>query len=138
MVIPLDGRATLGKAFQFYMGDARAHWDGDALVVETTNFRPNLTFRNANADTLKLTERFQRVAPDRVRWTVTVEDPGTWMRPWTFSMPLTEDDSQQMYEYGCHEGNTSLANILSGARADERAGLVRAIPTAAEGEREER
>jgi hypothetical protein len=119
------------------MGDARAHWEGDALVVETTNFKQKLTFRNGNADTMRLVERFQRVAPKKVRWTVTVDDPETWARAWTFSMPLTEDDSQQLYEYACHEGNISLANILSGARADEKAGRARAIPTAAEGEREE-
>jgi hypothetical protein len=76
-------------------------------------------YRNANAATLKLTERFQRIAADRVRWTVTVDDPKTWTRPWTFSLPLTADPNP-MPLYECHEGNYGLKNILSAARAEER------------------
>ena len=127
-VIPLDGRAHVGKGIRMDMGDGRGRWEGDTLVVETTNFKERTAFRNANPDTLRIIERFQRTAPDRVQWAVTVEDPTTWTRPWSFSMPLTMDDSEQMFEYGCHEGNLGLSNILSGARADgegEAAGRAR-------------
>src|SRR4029077_2298504 len=102
------------------MGDPRGHWEGDTLVVETTNFRDDEAFRGANGATLKLTERFRRTAPNTVKWAVTVEDPMTWTRPWTFSMPLTMDDSQPILEYSCHEGNLGLRNILSAARAEEK------------------
>jgi hypothetical protein len=89
-------------------------------VVETTNFRDDGTFRNANGATLRLIERFTRTAKDKVRWSVTLDDPKTWTRPWTFSMPLTMDDSQPVLEYSCHEGNLGLVNILKAARSEER------------------
>jgi hypothetical protein len=90
--------------------------------VETTNFRQEAAYRGANAATLRLIERFTRTAPDKVRWSVTMDDPKTWTRPWTFSMPLTVDNAQQVLEYSCHEGNYGLRNILSAARAaDEKA-----------------
>jgi hypothetical protein len=127
------------------MGDARGHWEGDTLVVETTNFREESVYRGANPDTLRITERFTRVAPNRVEWQVTFTDPSTWTKAWTIAMPLTMDASEQMVEYACHEGNRAMANILSAARADEKAvaeaakkGITieaRAIPTEAEGER---
>ena len=118
-VIPLDERATVGKSITQDMGDARGRWEGDTLVVTTTNFKDRSVYRNANAETLTLTERFQRVSPDQVRWTVTVNDPLTWTRPWTFSLPLTADPNPvPLYE--CHEGNYGLKNILSAARAEER------------------
>ena len=105
------------------MGDARGHWEGDTLVVETTNFHERSVYRNANAETLKLVERFTRIAPDTVKWSVTVDDPTTWTRPWTFAMPLTMNDTEPLMHYECHEGNYGLRNILSGARADERNGI---------------
>jgi hypothetical protein len=119
-VIPLDGRPHVSPAIRAHMGDARGHWEGNTLVVETTNFRDDSAFRNANAATLKLVERFTRISPKQVRWSVTVDDPETWTKPWTFSMPLTIDDSQPVLEYGCHEGNYGLVNILSEARAAEK------------------
>jgi hypothetical protein len=101
------------------MGDARGRWEGDTLVVTTKNFKERSVYRNANAETLTLTERFQRIAPDKVRWTVTVDDPATWTKPWTFSLPLTADPNPvPLYE--CHEGNYGLKNILSAARAEEQ------------------
>lgn len=118
-VIPLDRRPKLGSAIQHDMGDARGWWDGETLVVETTNFKERSVYRNANPDTLKVTERFTRMAPDKIRWTVTLDDPTTWTRPWTFSMPLTADDNP-VPSYECHEGNYGLRNILSAARAEER------------------
>jgi hypothetical protein len=119
-IIPLDGRPHVSSKVRTYMGDPRGHWEGDTLVVETTNFRDEDAFRNSNAATLKLTERFTRVGPSTVKWAVTVEDPKTWTKPWTFAMPLTIDDTQPVLEYACHEGNLGLRNILSSARAEEK------------------
>jgi hypothetical protein len=119
-VIPLDGRAHTTKAIDFEMGDARGHWDGSSLVIETTNFKDRSTYRNANAASLRLVERFTPTSPRSVEWSVTVNDPTTWTRPWTFAMPLTMDDREAVLEFACHEGNYSLPNILSGARAGER------------------
>jgi hypothetical protein len=119
-VIPLDGSPHVGANIRSYMGDPRGHWEGDTLVVETTNFRDETAYRGANAATLRLIERFTRIAPDRVRWAVTVDDPETWARPWTFAMPLTMDPKQPVLEYSCHEGNYGLRNILSAARAAEK------------------
>jgi hypothetical protein len=119
-VIPLDGRPHVSKSAQLDMGDARGHWDGDTLVVETTNFRERSVYMNATPDRLKLTERFTRVGPKQVRWEVTVNDPTTWTAPWTFAMPLTLDNTEPLMPYECHEGNYGLKNILSAARADER------------------
>jgi hypothetical protein len=113
-------RSLMTSEIEQDMGVARGHWEGDTLVIETTNFKERSAYRNANAATLKLTERFQRVAPDKVRWTVTVDDPKTWTRPWTFSLPLTAD-ANPLPLYECHEGNYGLKNILSAARAEERA-----------------
>ena len=90
-------------------------------MVETTNFNPRSVYRQANPETLRLTERFTRVAPDRINWSVTVDDASTWVRPWTFAVPLTIADTEPLMEYGCHEGNYAMTNILSGARAEERA-----------------
>ena len=118
-VIPTDGRPHISPNIRSYMGDPVGHWEGDTLVVETTNFRDESAYRNANGATLRLTERFKRVATDKVMWSVTVEDPETWVSPWTFAMPLTVDDSQAVLEYSCHEGNYGLRNILSVARAEE-------------------
>jgi hypothetical protein len=121
-IIPLDGRARAGSAIQQYMGDARGRWEGDTLVVESTNFRPDLVYRDANPATLRLVERFTRTAADKVEWSVTVIDPETWSRPWTFSIPLTMNSRERVIEYACHEGNRALANMLSAARAEERNG----------------
>jgi hypothetical protein len=120
-VIPLDGKPHVSSKVRSYMGDARGRWEGDTLVVETTNFREEAIYRNANPATLKLIERFTRIAPDKIKWSVTVNDPLTWTQPWTFTMPLTKEDGGPVLEYSCHEGNHGLRNILSGARAEEEA-----------------
>jgi len=133
-IIPLDGSPHLPASMRSYMGDARGHWEGDTLVVRTTNVRDEVAYRGANAAVFTLIERFTRVAPDKVRWAVTIDDPSTWTRPWTFQVPLTMDDSEPLFEYGCHEGNYAMTNILSGARAEEKAGSRPS--TAAEGEQE--
>jgi hypothetical protein len=121
-VIPLDGRPVLSPAIRAYMGEPRGHWDGNTLVVVTTNFRDEPAYRGSNPSALTLTERFTLAAPDRVDWSVTVDDPSTWTRPWTFAMPLTRNDKEAVYEYACHEGNRAMENLLSAARAEEAAG----------------
>jgi hypothetical protein len=119
-VIPTDNRPHASPNIRSYMGDPKGHWEGDTLVVETTNFREEGVYRNANPETLKLTERFTRVGPDTIKWSVTVDDPKTWTKPWAFSMPLTREQGPVL-EYSCHEGNRGLMNILSSARAEEKA-----------------
>jgi len=121
-IIPLDGRDRIGDDIRLYVGDARGRWEGDTLVVDTTNFtnRTHFGYNNRyNSERLHLTERFTRVSPETVRWEVTVEDPQTYTGPWTFAMPLTQDESQPVFEYACHEGNYGLSNLLSAARAQE-------------------
>jgi hypothetical protein len=119
-VIPLDARRPLAPRIRQYMGDARGRWEGNTLVVETTNFRPDLVYRNANPDTLRLVERFTRTAADKVEWAVAVVDPSTWTKPWAFAVTLTRDESQAVFEFACHEGNYAVRNLLSGARAEEK------------------
>jgi hypothetical protein len=124
-VIPLDGRAHVAPKVRNYMGDARGRFEGNTLVVETTNFTDrtaigvngNGTF---NSESLKLVERFIPRSEKVVEWRVTVDDPATWTKQWTFALNLTKDASQQVFEYACHEGNYAMKNILSAARADER------------------
>jgi hypothetical protein len=121
-VIPLDNQPHVGKGIRSYMGDARGHWDGDTLVVETTNIKDASAYRNANGAVLKIVERFKPAAGG-VEWSVTLEDPTTWTRPWTFAMMLNrQDESQRPFEYACHEGNYGMLNILSAARAEEQEG----------------
>jgi hypothetical protein len=120
-IIPLDGRRHIRKAIQLELGDARGHWEGDTLAIETTNFKDRSAYRNANAATLRLIERFTRTSETRIEWAVTVDDPATWTRSWTFAMPLTMNDREEILEFACHEGNYAVPNILSAARATERA-----------------
>lgn len=103
-----------------HMGEARGRWEGNTLVVETTNFDPRTAYQNATSK-LKLIERYTPVAPDKIEWSVTVVDPDTWTRPWTFGMTLSQDPAQRLFEYACHEGNYAMRNILSAARAEEAA-----------------
>jgi hypothetical protein len=142
-VIPIGDSQHLPATMRSYMGDARGRWEGQTLVVETTNIRDEIAYRGSNGATLKLVERFTPVARDKVRWEVTVNDPSTWVRPWTFAMPLTLDNSEPLFDYECHEGNYAMSNILSAARAEERAaaedakkGIIRPRPSAAESEQE--
>lgn len=118
-VIPLDATPHVGKVIRQYMGDARGHWEGDTLVVETVNFRDNIAYRGSDGGSLRIIERFTRITQNKVKWSVTFDDPNTWTRPWTITMPLTADD-QPVPSYECHEGNSAIAHILSGSRADER------------------
>jgi hypothetical protein len=102
------------------MGDGRGHWEGDTLVVETTNFKGRSAYRNANPESLRLVEQFTRTSANRIEWSVTVDDSRTWTRPWTFAIPLTATETEPVFEYACHEGNQAIGNILSAARAAER------------------
>jgi len=119
-VIPVDDSPRAGAAARSYMGEARGRWEGNTLVVETTNFNPKMSFRGST-DAMRLVERFTPTGPNTIEWRVTVDDPTTWTSPFTFAMDLTRDDNEAMIEYACHEGNMAMANILSGHRADERA-----------------
>src|SRR5262245_26084109 len=126
-VVPLDGRPPLDPKIRSYLGHARGHWDGNTLVVLTTNFHPRMNVRgfggrggNSTLGHLRLIERFTRIAPGKVEWTMTFDDSTIWSRPWTFSLPMTEDDKQIIHEYACHEGNYGLANILSAGRIADR------------------
>jgi hypothetical protein len=119
-VIPLDGSLHLPPTLRLDMGDARGRWDGETLVVETTNFRQRSAYRGASADTLRIVERFTRTSATTVEWSVTVDDASTWARPWTFSLPLTRNDAEAVEPYECHEGNHAIFNVLRAARAAER------------------
>jgi hypothetical protein len=124
-VIPLDGRVHLSPVMRQYMGDTRGRWEGDTLVVDTTNLT-GLTGVGANgralfhSSALHLTERFTRISADTLQYAVTIDDPQTWTRPWTMSLPLARDAGYGMFEYACHEGNYGMKNILSASRAEER------------------
>jgi hypothetical protein len=124
-IVPVDGRSALAPGFHQYMGDSRGHWEGDTLVVETTNLTDrtgaggNGGFNLYSAAT-RLTERFTRTGPDTLLYRVTIDDPETWTRPWSIEFPWRLDPTYGFYEYACHEGNYALHNILSGARADEQ------------------
>jgi len=118
-IIPLDGRPHVGASIRQWLGDSRGHWDGDTLVVDTRNYPATNSLMGAT-DNLGVTERFTRVAIDTIKYEVTFDDPSTWVRPWTAMIPLKRAD-EQLYEFACHEGNTGLEGILSGAREQERA-----------------
>jgi hypothetical protein len=123
-IIPLDGRPQIGSTIRQYMGEPRGRWDGNTLIVETTHFKDDPVYRGSNPATLRLIERFTLTAPDKIEWSVTVDDPSSWARPWTFAMPLTRNDDEAIFEYACHEGNLAMAHLLSGARKAEAAGLT--------------
>ena len=128
-IIPLDGRPHVGPTIRQWLGDSRGRWEGETLVVETTNFTDKTNFRGSGAG-LHVVERFTRVDADRLDYEFTVDDPTTWTRPWTAAWPLTSLRSEvggldqvaapHMFEYACHEGNYGLAGQLAGARAEER------------------
>jgi hypothetical protein len=126
-IIPLDGSPHAGANVKSYMGDPRGHWEGNTLVVETTNFLGNRNGIGLNgngtphSDALKLTERFTRTDANTIQYQATMDDPKTWTKPWTVSFPLKQDRNYKMVEYACHEGNYALGDMLSGARKEEEA-----------------
>ena len=117
-VIPLDRRPHLDGRIRQWHGDPRGRWEGDTLVVETTNFSGKTNFRGSQ-EGLRLVERFTRTAPDALLYEVTVTDPDTWTRPWTARIPIRASDGP-LFEYACHEGNYAMHNTLAGARAAEK------------------
>jgi len=137
-IIPLDGRPHVGSKIRQYMGDARGHWEGDTLVVETTNLTDQTSIGlNGNglrhsAD-MKMVERFTRKAPDELQYEIHIEDPKTYTRPFTIRIPLISPPGFQLLPYDCHEGNYMLAAVLGGERAEDKAidedakkGIIRA------------
>ena len=120
--IPLDGRPHLGRGLRQWNGNSIGHWENNTLVIETTNYSQHTTFRfPVDADTLRAVERFTRVAPDRIDYQFTIDDPSTYTRPWTAVLPMVGVPDYVIFEYACHEGNYSIRNVLSGARSQERA-----------------
>lgn len=120
-IVPLDGRPRLESDLRQWVGDSRGRWEGDTLVVETTNFlRETAVFGGQTTSGLYLVERFTRVDSDTLLYEVTLDDPSVWTRPWTYAVPMVKSD-QPIYEYACYEGNYAMEVILTGARAKERA-----------------
>jgi hypothetical protein len=118
-IVPIDRKPHLASDVRQWLGDPRGHWEGDTLVVETTNFKGRSVPYNAT-DKLKVTERFTRVSPDYINWELTFNDPTTWTKPWTMMIRLKKE-AKELYEYACHESNYSLPGILAGFRAKEKA-----------------
>ena len=117
-VIPTDGRPHVPQSIREYQGDSVGHWEGNTLVVDTTNFTDKTAFRGSS-EKLHLIERFTRTAPDQLIYQFTVEDPSTWDKPWTAEVPWSKAEGP-VYEWACHEGNTMISTILNGARVSER------------------
>jgi len=130
-IIPLDGRSHVSPNVRLWMGDSRGHWEGNTLVVDTTNFtdKGRVESRGASSrimglpqtEALHVVERFTLVDADTIGYEVTIEDPEVYAKPWKVVMPVSRDQDYQMYEYACHEGNTAIELILGGARAEEKA-----------------
>jgi hypothetical protein len=119
-IIPI-GRPHSASSIRSWMGDSRGHWEGNTLVVETTNFNDQTQLNNATvSDAARVVERFTRTGPDTLEYRVTIEDPKTWTKPWTIQFPLKRDAEYRLYEYACHEGNYYMYNALTGARAEEK------------------
>ncbi len=117
-IIPLDNRPHPPKTVRQWLGDSRGHWDGNTLVVETTNFNDRVNFRGAS-ENLKVIERFTRTADDTIRYQFTIDDPSTWEKTWSAELPFTKMDGP-IFEHACHEGNYGIANTLAGVRAQEK------------------
>jgi hypothetical protein len=126
-IIPLDKRPHVGQNVRSYLGDSRGHWEGNTLVVETTNFLDKKTGigRNGNgipgSDALRLVERFTRVDPNTIHYELAIDDPKIYTKPWKIAFPITQEPGYELFEYTCHEGNYAMFNSLSGARAEEKA-----------------
>ena len=131
-VIPMDGRPHARPNIRSYMGDPRGHWEGNTLVVETTNFLGNRNGLVGNgggtpfSDAMKFTERFTRVGPNEMRYEITIDDPKTYASTFKVGFPLTQEPGYQNFEYACHEGNYAMFDSLSGARAQEKKAAAKA------------
>jgi hypothetical protein len=118
-IIPLDNRPQLPGTVRQWVGSSRGHWEGETLVVETTNFNGKNPFRGFSSEQMRVTERFTRTEEGAIRYQFTVDDPATWTRSWTGEMPIKKTVGP-IFEHACHEGNYGLLNILAGARAEEK------------------
>jgi len=126
-IIPLDGRPPLSAGIHQYMGDSRGHFEGNTLVIESSNFTDKTNLGGVlHSEQLKLTERFTRIDPEMIDYEIRVEDPLTWETPWTMRMTITQQPGYEIYEYACHEGNIAIEHILSGERAYEQAAAAAA------------
>ena len=117
-IIPIDGRGHAPAPLRFWLGDSVGRWEGDTLVVETKSFNDTISYRGSGGR-LRLVERFRRTGPDILLYQVTIDDPATFVRPWTVELPARRGDGD-IYEYACHEANYGLEGILRGHRAEER------------------
>lgn len=117
------GGTHLPASIRSWAGDSVGHWEGDTLVVDTTNFRRETHYRNSS-ERMHVVERFTRVSPDRIRYRVTVDDPDTWVAPWTAEIPF-KATTDKIFEYACHEGSLTIENYMRGARDEERRGVKR-------------
>ena len=120
-VIELNNQPHVEKAVHEWLGDSRGHWEGNTLVVDTTNYHAR-AFQDISSEKLQITERFTRQDAETIRYEITVNDPDTWTKPWSAMVPL-QRSAQPVYEYACHEGNIGLKGILAGARADDAKAL---------------
>jgi hypothetical protein len=131
-IIPLDGRPHLSPDIQQWMGDSRARWDGDTLVIESKNFTDRTAVGGAPHSTgLRMTERLTRIDPEMIEYHITINDPDTFTRPWTMRMTITQQPDYEIYEYACHEGNMAMRNALSAERAHEasvREAIAKGLP----------
>jgi hypothetical protein len=135
-IIPIDGRPKLRPGITQWNGEPRGRWEGNTLVVESTNYNDKGSIGTSAAtgrmrgipqsSSMKVTERFTRVGPDTIDYRVTIEDPKVYTRPWTVQLPLNRDDSYEMFEYTCHEGNYAMANALSFGRVRDREAAAKA------------
>jgi hypothetical protein len=125
-IIPMNGQPHLAKTVRQLHGDSRGHWEGDSLVIDTTNYTNGF---QGSTNQVRLVEKYTRVSEDWIDWELTLNDPSTWTRPWTFMIRLKRSEDQ-LYEYACHEGNYAMVGILAGARADE-AKAAKAAPASA-------
>jgi hypothetical protein len=121
-IVSLGNRPHIDESVRQYMGNARGHWEGDTLVVESTNFtdKTSVGARAPHSEQLKVTERYRRVDPDMIEYRATIEDPATFMRPFTYRVMFTTQPNYEVYEYSCHEGNGAVGHALSGERAFDR------------------
>ena len=117
-IIPLDGRPHVAGSIREWRGDSRGHWDGNTLVVDTTNFSGEYSFRGSDRN-LHLTERFTRTSPDTLLYEFTVDDPTAFTKPWTAQIAVTKTKGP-IFEYACHEGNYAMTDILAGARREDK------------------
>jgi hypothetical protein len=129
-IIPIDGRPALGEAIRQWNGEPRGRWEGNTLVVESTNYNDKGSIGTSAAtgrmrgipqtESMRVVERFTRTGADSIDYSVTIDDPKVYTRPWTVALPLNRDESYRMFEYSCHEGNYALPNALSFGRKRDR------------------